>query len=120
MSGWLNTLKSSHRNSAPYRSVNLNSLNTEKSTFLKPESRKMFLPMVPKVPDFGGTMTELPATKQPPPANVLGSGVTEVHFAPSDEGSVVTRPLIPDCSVQLAGPMFAKVTPLPGADGKAQ
>src|SRR5215469_10038497 len=118
MSGWLNTLKSSHRNSAPYRSVNLNSLNNEKSTFLKPESRKMFRPIVPKVPALGGTMTELPATKQPPPAKLPKSGETAVHFAPSDEGTVVTRPLIPDCSVQLAGPMLAEVTPLAGADGK--
>src|SRR3984893_16663914 len=43
-------LKSSQRNSAPNRSLNLKSLNTEKSRFLKPESRKMFRPIFPKVP----------------------------------------------------------------------
>ncbi len=37
-------------------------LHTEKSTFLKPVSRKMFRPIVPKVPALGGTMTDLPDT----------------------------------------------------------
>src|ERR1700730_17974621 len=59
-------LKSSQRNSAPNRSLNLKSLNTEKSTFLKPESRKMFRPRLPKVPNAGGVRTELPEAKQPP------------------------------------------------------
>src|ERR1700680_1327838 len=60
--GGLNRVNTSTRNSAPNRSLNLNSLNTEKSTFLKPESRKMFRPMVPKVPFRGGVITELPFT----------------------------------------------------------
>ena len=59
-------LKNSARNSAPYRSLNVKLLNTEKSTFLKPESRKMFLPIFPKDPDAGGVRTELPEAKQPP------------------------------------------------------
>src|SRR6267378_1065310 len=58
-------LKNSTRNSAPNRSLHLKSLNMEKSTFLKPESRKMFRPIFPKCPATGGVRTELPATKQP-------------------------------------------------------
>src|ERR1700747_2824336 len=104
MMGRLSTLKSSARNWAPNRSVNLKFLNMEKSTFLKPASRKMFRPMVPKVPALGGTKTEFPSTKQPPAANVPGSGATAVHFAPSDEGNGVTMPLTPDVVVHVAGP----------------
>src|SRR5713226_5051949 len=77
-------LKSSTRNWAPNRSLNLKSLNTEKSTFLKPESRKMFRPIVPKAPFLGGTKTDLPFTKQPPDSSVppgLESGATAVHCA---------------------------------------
>src|SRR2546426_7503681 len=81
MMGWLNKLKNSTRNSALYRSLYAKVLNTEKSTFLKPESRKMFRPIVPKVPVLGGTITDLPDTKQPPAFNVLGSGATAVHCA---------------------------------------
>src|ERR1700733_14385295 len=62
--GWLNRLKNSARNWSPNRSWNLKFLNIEKSTFRKPESRKMFRPIVPKVPALGGTMTDLPETKQ--------------------------------------------------------
>ena len=95
--GVLKRLNTSIRNSAPNRSLNLKSLNTEKSRFLKPESRKVFRPMVPKVPATGGTRTELPTTKQPPlPAvSVVMSGAT-LHALASDEGSVVCRVLIPD------------------------
>src|SRR5260370_37457334 len=66
-------LKNSQRNSAPNRSLNLKSLNTEKSTFLKPESRKMFRPIFPKVPAQLGVRTELPFvdTKQPPAPSSL-------------------------------------------------
>src|SRR5579863_4237316 len=59
-------LKSSTRNSAPNRSLNVKFLNTEKSTFWKPESRKMFRPIFPKVPNAGGVRTELPEAKQLP------------------------------------------------------
>src|SRR5438445_9243627 len=79
MRGLLNTLKSSHRNSAVYRSVNLKVLNREKSTFLKPESRKMFLLMLPYVFWAGGVMTELPETKQPPFARL--PSVTAIGLA---------------------------------------
>src|SRR5579863_9463608 len=64
-------LKSSTRNSAPNRSLNVKFLNTEKSTFLKPESRKMFRPIFPKVPNAGGVRTELPEAKQPAPTRLL-------------------------------------------------
>src|SRR6266702_3669751 len=81
-------LKNSTRNCALYRSLNVKVLNTEKSTFLKPESRKMFRPILPYVPDAGGVMTELPTTKQPTPARLLvGLGpvvvpaAAAVHFA---------------------------------------
>src|SRR5438445_9605699 len=104
MRGLLNRLNNSTRNSAVYRSVNLNVLNTEKSTFLKPESRKRFLLMLPYVPALGGTITELPETKHPPVASVVGSGATAVHLAPSDAGSVAVRPLIADVVVHVAGP----------------
>src|SRR6202171_6255903 len=72
-------LKSSQRNSAPNRSLNLNSLNTEKSTFLKPESRKIFRPIFPKVPIALGVRTDFPFvdTKQPAFARVLGLEVLE-------------------------------------------
>src|SRR5580692_7863783 len=63
--GVLKMLKISQRNSAPKRSLNVNVLNIEKSTFLKPESRKMFRPILPKVPIAGGVITELPDAKQP-------------------------------------------------------
>ncbi len=100
--GLLKRLNTSSRNSAPNRSLNLKSLNTEKSRFLKPESRKVFRPMVPKVPAWGGTRTELPTTKQPPlPAvSVVMSGAT-LHALASDEGSVVCRVLIPDVVEQV-------------------
>src|ERR1700682_5233206 len=66
----------------------------------------MFRPMVPKVPRLGGTRTDLPLvdTKQPPSFRVLASGATVAHFAPSDEGNVLTSPLTPDCDVQVTGP----------------
>jgi hypothetical protein len=38
-----------------------------------------FRPIVPKVPCLGGTITELPDTKQPPLLSVLRSGATFVH-----------------------------------------
>src|SRR5207245_3900818 len=120
MRGLLNRLNNSTRNSAVYRSVNLKVLNREKSTFLKPPSRKMFLAMLPYVPWAGGVMTELPTTKQPPVARLPASEATAVHFAPSDAGREVTRPLIPDCSVHEAAPKLAKVTPLGGAFGNTQ
>jgi hypothetical protein len=41
-------------------------------------------------------MTELPDTKQPAVARVVGSGATAVHLAPSDAGSAAAMPLIPD------------------------
>src|SRR5438309_2930995 len=99
--GLLNRLNNSTRNSAPNRSVNLKVLNTEKSTFLKPPSRKMFRPIVPNVPSLGGTMTELPFTKQPPAASVVGSGATAAHCAARDEGRVLKRPLTPDNDVHV-------------------
>jgi len=58
----------------PYRSLNVKFLKTDKSTFLKPESRNTFRRILPKVPAVGGVMTELPAAKQPPSFSVLGSG----------------------------------------------
>src|SRR6201998_2343424 len=93
--GGLKRLKISTRNSAPNRSPRLKSLNIEKSRFLKPVSRKMFRPMVPKVPSWGGTRTELPSTKQPPwlAVSVLMSGAT-LHALASDEGSAVVRLLL--------------------------
>src|SRR6266705_6747366 len=104
----LSTSNTSKRNRALNRSLNVNVLNRERSQFLKPLSRKMLRPMVPNVPQVGGTITELPSTKQPPagilnalfPARVLASGATAAHCAPSDEGRVVLKPLIPDCPVQ--------------------
>src|SRR4029077_19298743 len=63
--GVLKMLNTSKRNSAPNRSLHLKSLNMEKSKFLKPKSRKVLRPMLPKVPSVGGTRTELPSTKQP-------------------------------------------------------
>src|SRR5713101_6829515 len=72
-------LKNSARNWALKRSFNLKVLNTEKSTFLKPESRKRFRPIVPKVPALGGVITDLPDTKQPPSWSVPRSGATAVH-----------------------------------------
>src|SRR5207245_9518236 len=79
MRGLLNRLNNSTRNSAVYRSVNLKVLNREKSTFLKPESRKMFLLMLPYVFWAGGVMTELPETKQPPVARL--PSVTAIGLA---------------------------------------
>src|ERR1700731_3448296 len=58
--GRLTMLKISQRAWMPYRSLSVKFLKIEKSTFLKPESRKMFRPMLPKVPSAGGTRTELP------------------------------------------------------------
>src|ERR1700674_37091 len=52
-------LKTSNRNWAPYRSLNLKFLNTERSTFTSPESRKIFRPMLPNVPNAGGVRNEL-------------------------------------------------------------
>src|ERR1700722_17603126 len=67
--GWLKMLKNSTRNCAPRRSPSFQFLATEKSTFLNPVSRKMFRPIVPKVPGVGGIMKELPFAKQPNAAN---------------------------------------------------
>src|SRR4029077_16524224 len=111
-------LKSSTRNSAPNRSLNIKVLNTEKSTFLKPESRKMFRPIVPKVPAVGGVMTDLPETKQPPIFSVVGSGATAAHWDASEEGSGVTMPLMPDCDEQLAPPVVA--APVAGSTPKPE
>src|SRR5713226_8900730 len=58
--GWLKMLKNSARNCAPKCSPHLKFLATERSTFLKPVSRKMLRPMVPKVPSAGGIRIELP------------------------------------------------------------
>src|SRR5207302_7295180 len=80
--GLLSMSNTSKRNCAPKRSLNVKVLNRERSQFRKPLSRKMFRPIVPKVPAFGGTMTELPSTKQPPVARVPRSGATAVHCAP--------------------------------------
>src|ERR1700719_4379195 len=79
--GVLSTLKTSHRNCAPNRSVKWKFLNTEKSQFLKPESRKMFRPMLPKVPNAGGTRNDLPwaEAKHPKEASVPGEGAFAVH-----------------------------------------
>src|ERR1700676_3343392 len=63
--GWLNTLKISALNSALSRSLNLNALVTDISKFLKPWSRKMLRPVVPRVPLAWGTRIELPTAKQP-------------------------------------------------------
>src|SRR5260370_33572055 len=56
--GWLKILKNSARNCAPNRSPHLKFLATERSTFLKPVSRKMLRPIVPKVPSAGGIRIE--------------------------------------------------------------
>src|SRR6266436_4935262 len=66
-------LKNSARNWAPYRSLNVKFLKIEKSMFLKPESRKMFRPMLPNVPSAGGVRNALPVgeTKQPAAVRVL-------------------------------------------------
>src|SRR5579863_3640730 len=61
----------------------------------------MFLPMVPKVPFWGGVITELPFMKQPAAASVVGSGATLTHAAGSALTGV-TIPVIPDVDVQLA------------------
>ena len=61
----------SARNWTPYRSLNLKFLNKEKSKFLKPESRKMFRPIFPKVPMALGVRTELPDAKQPAAGRLL-------------------------------------------------
>src|ERR1700732_5284550 len=85
----LNTLNISARNWAPNRSFHVKFLNRDKSQFLKPESRKMFRPILPRVPFLGGTTTPLLPTKHPAAARVVGSGATAVHFpymaADSDE-----------------------------------
>ena len=60
-------------------------MNTEKSRFLKPESRKMFRPMVPNVPNAGGAMTELPFAKHPKASRVATLGAFAVQFAISVE-----------------------------------
>src|SRR5690242_17406361 len=69
----------------------------------------MFRPIVPKVPNFGGTMTDLPETKQPPVASVLGSGATAKHCEPSDEGKGVAMPVIPDVDEQIMVPVVKAV-----------
>src|SRR4029077_13145098 len=95
-------LKISTRNSAPNRSLHLKSLNIEKSRFLKAVSRKMFRPMVPKVPSAGGTTTELPSTKQPlwDAVSVVMSGAT-LQAVASELGRGVWRVLIPDVVEQV-------------------
>src|ERR1700719_1012824 len=117
MIGRLRMLNTSNRNWAPNRSLKVKVWNTEKSQSLKPLSRKMLRPMVPKVPNAGGTMTELPSTKQPPagipnallPVRVLTSGATAVHCAhivadwAAENGEVT--PVIPEVTAQLPGPV---------------
>src|SRR5258708_7194759 len=73
-------LKASARNWTPSRSLNVKFLKTERSQFLKPGSRNRLRPIVPKVPAFGGVITEFPDTKHPPTARVLGSAAAAVHF----------------------------------------
>src|SRR5208282_232419 len=63
--GWLRRLKNSARNCTFSRSPSFQPLATEKSQFLKPESRNRLRPMVPKLPRAGGIITELPLAKQP-------------------------------------------------------
>src|SRR6266566_1479748 len=118
MRGLLNRLNNSTRNSAVYRSVNLKVLNTEKSTFLKPPSRKMFLAMLPYVPAVGGTITELPETKHPPVASVPLTLVSEDlarHWFH----------MLWDCAAEngVVMPEIALVTPQPpatwGSEGSA-
>src|SRR5208283_2408533 len=58
--GWLRMLKNSARNCARSRSPKRQFLATEKSRFLKPASGNRFRPMVPKLPNAGGIITELP------------------------------------------------------------
>src|SRR5207245_9264445 len=97
----LSTSNTSKRNWALNRPLNVNVLNSERSQFLKPLSRKMFRLMVPKAPGAGGTRTEPPSTSQPPAANVAAEGATAVHCAPiaAEFGMVSARPLILDCGV---------------------
>src|SRR6266550_7075947 len=119
----LSRSNTSNRNCAPKRSLNVKFLNKERSQFLKPLSRKMFRPMLPKVPVVGGTMTELRPTKQPPAARLPKSGLTAevMHALAIDAGSVVVLLSIADCIVHEAAPMLAAViTPLVGAFGNAQ
>src|SRR5579859_592740 len=92
MVGQLNRLKTSTRNWALNRSLNVKFLNIEKSTSLKPLSRNRFRPIVPKVPKVGGTMTELPETKQPALASVLGSGAFAMHGAAIEDGRLTVWP----------------------------
>src|ERR1700731_187989 len=100
MRGWLSKLKNSTRNWALNRSRYVKVLNTEKSTFLKPESRNIFRPVLPKLPAEGGVITELPFTKQPacasvPPASL--SAATAVHFPHMALASVPEKSVgIPD------------------------
>src|ERR1700737_5139873 len=58
--GWLKMLKNSARNWARKRSPKCQFFAREKSTLRKPESGKMLRPMVPKVPNGGGIIMELP------------------------------------------------------------
>src|ERR1700730_16538003 len=59
----------------------------EKSTFLKPESRKMFRPILPNVPLAGGVMTDLPLvdTKQPSAARLPASAALAEHNVAAEE-----------------------------------
>src|SRR6516165_1490972 len=58
--GWLKMLKNSARNWARKRSPRCQFLASEKSRLRKPESGKMFRPIVPKVLAAGGMSIEAP------------------------------------------------------------
>src|SRR5438445_3830560 len=135
MRGLLNRLNNSTRNSAVYRSVNLKVLNREKSTFLKPESRKMFLLMLPYVFWAGGVMTELPTTKQPPAPSVpRGSAAWARHCfhmleAEASEELIPAHPsgllgVVSEPAPQETSPLMPLVTvqpvPLPAPPGPVQ
>jgi len=58
-------LKNSARNWALIRSVSFHFLVMDRSQRYRPLFRKIFRPMLPRVPKAGGSIMELPDTKQP-------------------------------------------------------
>src|SRR6266849_7015854 len=72
-------LKTSIRNWALYRSLNVKFLKTERSQFLKPGSRNLLRPIVPNVQATGGVIAEPFLKKQPPTPSVAPEAAWDVH-----------------------------------------
>src|SRR3984893_12515677 len=79
----------------------------EKSTFWKPESRKMFRPILPNVPLAGGGMTDLPFvdTEEAAAARLPASAALAEHNVAAEElkeeESGVSWPLTPLVCTQV-------------------